>query len=186
MVPKVNWTCKQNLRSHLDSVKSLAWHTDCLISSGEDCLMKIWRHGELLGTIRGTSCLTQNTSDPSTPCPATKANSILAALKESYANGTFPSSRREMPTASSTKNCIPMSFGNSTTAPRQTESYHLELMVWFNSSAATQSCNSSTNLPDTPTLSSCWCQPRWTGWVRTDSWQDMLGWWISWSLILKG
>lgn len=67
MMPKASWACKQNLRSHLDSVRSLAWHNDCLISAGEDCLMKVWRHGELLGTIRGKIVLTQNISLLSTP-----------------------------------------------------------------------------------------------------------------------
>ncbi len=55
MMPRSSWASKQNLRSHLDSVRSLAWHSDFLISSGEDCLMKVWRHGELLGTVRGTT-----------------------------------------------------------------------------------------------------------------------------------
>jgi hypothetical protein len=54
MLPKASWACKQNLRSHLDSVRSLAWHADFLLSSGEDALLKVWRHGELLGTLRGT------------------------------------------------------------------------------------------------------------------------------------
>lgn len=81
-MPKASWACKQNLRSHLDSVRALAWHNDCLISSGEDSLMKVWRHGELLGTIRGTACLTQNTSDQSTPWLATRADSTPEAPRE--------------------------------------------------------------------------------------------------------
>lgn len=47
------WTSKKNLRSHLDSVRALAWHNDFLVSSGEDCLMKFWREGELTSTVRG-------------------------------------------------------------------------------------------------------------------------------------
>lgn len=54
MLAKGGWVSKQNLRSHLDSVRTLAWHDDYLISSGEDYLVKIWQNGkpELVSTIR--------------------------------------------------------------------------------------------------------------------------------------
>jgi len=54
MMNRSTWTSKKNLRSHLDSVRALAWHNDFLMSSGEDCLMKFWREGELTSTVRGT------------------------------------------------------------------------------------------------------------------------------------
>ena len=45
MMHKSAWNSKKNLKSHLDSVRALAWHNDFLVSSGEDCLMKFWRDG---------------------------------------------------------------------------------------------------------------------------------------------
>lgn len=54
MLAKGGWVNKQNLRSHLDSVRTLVWHDDFLISSGEDSLVKIWQNGkpELITTVR--------------------------------------------------------------------------------------------------------------------------------------
>lgn len=43
MLIKANhWVHKANLRSHLDSVRTLLWHGSCLISAGEDATLKIW------------------------------------------------------------------------------------------------------------------------------------------------
>jgi WD40 repeat protein len=53
MMPKgTGWVCKQNLKSHLDSVRALAWHGEYLISSGEDSLVKVWENGNLINTVR--------------------------------------------------------------------------------------------------------------------------------------
>lgn len=47
-----NWSHKANLRSHLDSVRTLAWQGHHLISSGEDCSLKIWEKEQLKVTVR--------------------------------------------------------------------------------------------------------------------------------------
>lgn len=54
MLAKGGWVSKQNLRSHMDSVRTLTWYEDFLISSGEDSLVKIWQSSkpELINTVR--------------------------------------------------------------------------------------------------------------------------------------
>jgi WD40 repeat protein len=47
-----NWAHKANLRSHLDSVRSVHWHGQYLISGGEDCLLKLWDKDQVKMTIR--------------------------------------------------------------------------------------------------------------------------------------
>jgi WD40 repeat protein len=42
VVKTANWNTKANLRSHLDSVRTLNWHHNYLISAGEDATLKIW------------------------------------------------------------------------------------------------------------------------------------------------
>lgn len=47
-----SWIPRANLRSHLDSVRTLRWQGQFLISAGEDCLLKIWEKDKLTITVR--------------------------------------------------------------------------------------------------------------------------------------
>lgn len=47
-----NWIPKANLRSHLDSVRTLFYQGQFLLSAGEDCLLKIWERDKLKITVR--------------------------------------------------------------------------------------------------------------------------------------
>ena len=35
-----NWVAKTTLRAHMDSIRTVHWHTNMLISAGEDCMLK--------------------------------------------------------------------------------------------------------------------------------------------------
>lgn len=52
VVKNNNWNHKITLRSHLDSVRSLAFIGNSLITAGEDTTVKIWRKDELSFTLR--------------------------------------------------------------------------------------------------------------------------------------
>lgn len=47
-----NWTHKANLRSHLDSVRAILFHQGQLITSSEDCTLKLWEKEQLKATVR--------------------------------------------------------------------------------------------------------------------------------------
>ena len=52
MVKSNNWGHKAILRAHLDSVRSLAFAGQHLITASEDATLKIWKKDKLEHTVR--------------------------------------------------------------------------------------------------------------------------------------
>lgn len=52
VLKNTNWSLKANLRSHLDSVRAVNWVGSSLLTSGEDCTLKVWEKEQLKVTVR--------------------------------------------------------------------------------------------------------------------------------------
>lgn len=52
MMQSSNWNCKTHVRAHLDSVRTVWWYGDLLVSGSDDGLIKIWEKDQAKNVIR--------------------------------------------------------------------------------------------------------------------------------------